>query len=118
VRGKAYAQSDLPKGARNAFEAYFGLTYVRGECVLPMRQPNTERPSMAFGGITMIAPRWAFLIYRGSIAAGLYVCHSCDTPRCINPDHLWLGTPKQNSSDMSAKGRHWRTARMRRPTNN
>jgi hypothetical protein len=36
---------------------------------------------------------------------GLMVCHRCDVPLCINPEHLWLGTASENQQDSLAKGR-------------
>lgn len=44
--------------------------------------------------------------HRGDIPKGMLVCHKCDVGICINPDHLFLGTSADNTSDMIAKGRN------------
>jgi hypothetical protein len=49
--------------------------------------------------------RVAYQLMVGEIPAGELVCHECDTPLCIEPDHLFLGTHAINSADMVAKGR-------------
>lgn len=52
------------------------------------------------------AHRAAWMVLRGPIPTGMYVLHRCDVPLCINPDHLFLGTHRDNMRDMTAKGRH------------
>lgn len=58
--------------------------------------------------------RAAYMVAKGEITDGLWVLHACDNRLCCNPDHLWLGTPKENTQDMIAKGRRrkaWETLR-------
>jgi len=52
------------------------------------------------------AQRIAYVLTKGPVAAGLLVCHSCDNPVCVNPSHLFLGTHRDNTQDMMAKGRN------------
>lgn len=52
-------------------------------------------------GATRLAYERAF----GQIPKGLFICHKCDIPSCINPAHLFSATAKENSIDMANKGR-------------
>lgn len=58
-----------------------------------------------FGEYGHAAHRAAWIIYRGPIPAGMHVLHKCDTPSCVNPNHLFLGTQQDNTDDMLRKGR-------------
>jgi hypothetical protein len=53
-----------------------------------------------------LAHRVAYFIAYGAIPDGMFVCHKCDNPSCCNPDHLFLGTPKDNVQDMIGKSRN------------
>lgn len=59
------------------------------------------------------AHRYSYLKFVGEIPAGMVVCHKCDNPSCVNPDHLFVGTKQQNTQDMFAKGRNGKFDRLK-----
>jgi hypothetical protein len=60
---------------------------------------------MSRAGKNQRAHRISYEVYKGPIPKGMVVRHSCDNPACINPDHLTLGTQKDNVADREARGR-------------
>lgn len=57
-------------------------------------------------GNKWLAHRLALTIVNGPIPPKIFACHKCDNPSCVNPDHLFAGTAKDNANDMVRKGRH------------
>ncbi len=58
-----------------------------------------------YEGHNWVTSRLAWTLTHGQIPLRMYVCHHCDNASCINPEHLFIGTPKDNTQDMIRKGR-------------
>jgi hypothetical protein len=60
----------------------------------------------SFNGLIRYAHRWMWEYKNGDIPQGLSICHKCDQPRCVNPDHLFPGSQAENMQDCVQKDRH------------
>ena len=60
---------------------------------------------MSLDGTKTLVHRISFLLHFGEIPENYDVCHHCDTPPCVNPSHLYSGTPQSNVVDKYARGR-------------
>src|SRR6266851_3776781 len=81
-------------------KAFEGLTYRTWNCWFWLGVVQKHEKSIGYGLFgSLYAHRVAYELYRGPIPEGLQVLHHCDNPRCVNPDHLFLGTSHDNKKD-------------------
>lgn len=77
-----------------------------GECIVWTGHKRYGYGQISDGTKKLLAHRVAFELANGPIAKGMVICHRCDRPECVNPEHLFIGTQADNIRDMVSKGRH------------
>lgn len=82
-------------------------------CWLWMASINKGYGHLRYKNKIVLAHRLAYELYKGPIPKNTCVCHKCDTPSCVNPDHLFLGSKKDNTNDMLSKNRQARGIKQR-----
>lgn len=87
------------------FENFLKRIEVSGGC-WNWTGPTTPYGHHKWFGKLWVAHRLAYHLFIGDFDPTLDVCHTCDTPRCVLPTHLFLGTANDNIQDMLRKGRH------------
>lgn len=109
--GAGLSRSEFNETLPQRFELKCGAADARG-CI-PWLGSRTQK---GYGtlrtnakGSKTCAHRIAWVLKRADLSAEILVLHRCDNPSCVNVDHLFLGSPQQNTDDMVSKGRHsWR----------
>lgn len=98
-------------------ERFWSKVNKDGECWVwlgaRMGSPNNRRGAIYAHSKLCAAHRISWELVNGEIPDGMVICHTCDNTLCVRPDHLFIGTQKDNIHDMIRKGRRARACALR-----
>lgn len=94
-----------PRKIKPIQERFEGKVMRSSECHIWTGAFNNKGYGVFMDGKAKLAHRVSYEIHTGVIPDGACVLHKCDTPLCVNPDHLFLGTQQENIADMVSKHR-------------
>jgi hypothetical protein len=101
--------ADVEKAVERIEERFWSKVEKTDGCwlwVAGVRRPDKPYGVFYDGKRQVTAHRWIFQHLHGALPVDVHVCHRCDNPRCVRPDHLFAGSSFDNMSDCSKKGRN------------
>lgn len=95
----------IRRSPEEVVSAFWGYVKKTKTCWLWKGERVNSGAGRMYWGRHILAHRLSYAIHHGSVPDGMCVCHTCDVPYCVNPDHLFIGSQRDNMADMARKCR-------------